>query len=434
MGKNRNRNRKSNACIDRISQLPDDVLAKIISFLTRKQAATTSSLSTRWKDVWKLYSGFFEFDDGSATRYRHREPTRMDGFINWVNQLLQSHEKAATMKRLRVDLNLRSSFHQFMDKLIHHSSLKCLQFLDLNLSFYNNSHLRPNPSSSLYALPSGSPFRSLKTLSLKHVQISRETLESLLTHCIDLEELTVTHSYALQSFKLYSLSLKQLTLWFCGDSNKLVVRSICAPNLLSFTYALHNSHRVNLLLEKDVPQLKYLNTGCHRCHFRGHLLQLDELVLHRLTCSYCASAQMVHELELPYLKSLTIKEFESITDDDFSRFIALLKAAPLLENLTFEDNCIKLDEAEWNITEDHHYNNLKKVKFIGCSSRRCIKPIRHFISHAPLLETIIVDACSPLELGTPDEVTYRQSDTYLGDRGYMIRNVASEFPNIVTVV
>ncbi|KAM7269300.1 hypothetical protein ACFE04_024797 [Oxalis oulophora] len=100
-----------------------------------------------------------------------------------------------------------------------------------------------------------------------------------------------------------------MTIWFCGDEDIPVDRRISAPNLMSFRNALYDSHSLNLVLVEYVP---------------------------KLTCSCCLTTQSVNQPELPNLKSLTVKDLESITDVVYSRFVALLKAAPLLENLTFE--------------------------------------------------------------------------------------------------
>ncbi|KAM7269100.1 hypothetical protein ACFE04_024597 [Oxalis oulophora] len=432
---------------DRISLLPDDILANIISSLTLKESTATSLLSTRWTNVWNLYSGYYDFDDASATRYprwseQQTTDAQRDKFVNLVNKVLLSHDKAATMKRLRLIMNLSPSSHSVMDDWIHLASSKNVQCLDLNFSLSTRNNTiwsRLSSSSSSYTFPSVPRFRALTTLSLTQVQISGETLEALLADCLKLEELNITHSIALQSFKLYSPSLKHLNIWFCGDGDNPVDRRISTPNLLSFSCALYDSHRSNLVLVEDVPKLHYLSTDCHRCHFRNHLTQLTELVLHRLTCSCCAT-KSVNEPDLPNLKSLTIKDFESITDADFSRFVTLLKSAPLLENLTFEDsedmsrNRMNGD-TQWKIEEAHHYPNLKKVKLIGYSSRKFRPAIRYFISHAPLLEAILVDPCSPLDLGTPGETSYKESVTYSDDRHFFTGMASeSEFSNIVTVV
>ncbi|KAM7269066.1 hypothetical protein ACFE04_024563 [Oxalis oulophora] len=430
--------------IDRISQLPDDILSNIISSLTLKESTASSLLSTRWKDLWKFYSGYFDFDDASATPYpdcsEQWSDAQRDEFVNSVNKVLLSHDKATTIRRLRLIMNLSSSFHPLMDEWIHLASSKSVQCLDLNfsLSTRNNTIWSSDSSSSSYTFPSASRFCSLTTLSLTHVQISGETLEALLADCLHLEELNITHSIALQSFKLYSLSLKKLTIWFCGDADKPVDRRISTPNIWSLSCALYRSHNSNLVLEEDVPKLQYLSTGCHRCHFRDHLSQLTELVLHRLTCSCCAT-QSVNEPEMPNLKSLTIKDFESITIDDFSRFVALLKAAPLLEILTLEDSeemsRNQMDDTPWKMEEAHHYPNLKKVKLVGYSSRKFYPVIRYFMSYAPRLEAILVDPCDPLDLGTPGEISYRQSETYSNDHCFFTGMASEEeFSNIVTVV
>ncbi|CAJ2639037.1 unnamed protein product [Trifolium pratense] len=54
--------RLSSPTADKISDLPDSILCHILSFLPSKQAATTSILSKRWKQVW-LSIFTLHFDD-----------------------------------------------------------------------------------------------------------------------------------------------------------------------------------------------------------------------------------------------------------------------------------------------------------------------------------------------------------------------------------
>ncbi|MCI23341.1 F-box/LRR-repeat protein, partial [Trifolium medium] len=54
--------RMSTPTTDRISDLPDEILCHILSFLPTKFAATTSVLSKRWKPVW-LSVQTLDFDD-----------------------------------------------------------------------------------------------------------------------------------------------------------------------------------------------------------------------------------------------------------------------------------------------------------------------------------------------------------------------------------
>ncbi|KAM7280416.1 hypothetical protein ACFE04_007550 [Oxalis oulophora] len=299
--------------MDRISEFPDDILAIIISPLTLKEAVTTSVLSTRWIDLWKHYTGCFVFD-GSPIRDDFRKQYHngrrgvdfinvddkvRDKFIDSVDQVLQSH-KVSTMKQLK-DFTYFNPFPG------------AFKFLLPLYEFPSPCHCRR--------------FRSLTTLSLTYVGISGQTLESLINDCPNLEELYLTRSKTLRSFKFYSLSLKHFTLCYCGDFKTVADYNISAPNLLSFTYMPLDE--VNLVLQ-DTLQLNYLNIREHWCNFQNHLSQLLEFVWH-----YSGSDYYYERPELPNLKILTMKNFDSYRYF-FSAFVADLQAAPLLEHLTLE--------------------------------------------------------------------------------------------------
>ncbi|KAM7263919.1 hypothetical protein ACFE04_001602 [Oxalis oulophora] len=435
---------------DRFIELPDDIISKIISSLTLKQAVTTSAISTRWRDLWKLlYSGFIDFD-GSTTiqdlkrRYdQYRCELRLEclaekercKFINWVNQVLPSH-KCATIKRFRLSFDLRKVPQHIINDWIQFASSKNVQCLELDFSTYNISRL--GRSDSWYDFPSGSHcrFQSLTTVSLKNVGISPETFEHLLG-CPNLEELNVADCSNLrkelcynyktplrgQSFNLYSLSLKKLTLWVCG--NNLDHWNIVAPNLLSFTYCPCQSVDPNLVLEY-VPRLNYLNIKhSHWCRYETNLLQLQELVCDMCSCYYC-DCNIKWPIKLPNLKNITIKH--AIGDSrEFNHFVAHLKAAPLLENLIVELPWNKIFTESWEKAKDIRYNNLKTVKLIGYGATTDVDIIRYFLSRAPLLEKIIIDPCEPSCLGTSEEILYRESSRYLEDRNRII-NLTSNLP------
>ncbi|KAM7263580.1 hypothetical protein ACFE04_001263 [Oxalis oulophora] len=359
---------------DRFIELPDDIISKIISSLTLKQAVTTSAISTRWRDLWKhLYSGFIDFDGSttiqdlkrqydSTNKYhcRHRlECVVEEGrckFVNWVNQVLPSH-KCATIKRFRLTFDLREVPHHVINDWIQFASSKNVECLELDFSTYN---IRLGRSEPWYDFPSGSHcrFQSLTTVSLKHVRISPETFEHLLG-CPNLEELNVAYCLKRRKELCNNYKTPLPDHW-----------NIVAPNLLSFTYCPIQYANPNLVLEY-VPRLNYLNTEhSHWCRYGTNLLQLQEL--------------------LSWYKRFT--------------------------------------EVSWlQKAKDLRYNNLKTVKLIGYGAITDVEIIRYFLSRAPLLEKIIIDPCEPSCLGTSEEILYRESSRYLKDRNRII-NLTSNLP------
>ncbi|KAM7268283.1 hypothetical protein ACFE04_010449 [Oxalis oulophora] len=413
---------------DRISELPDEILEKILSSLTFKETVSTSLLSTRWKNLWRFHSGCFDFDGSSiiqSVRNSYALGNKITGemlvpertnFVMWVNRVMGSHQ-GSTIKGMRIVFDLKKPFHKEIDKWIQIALVKRVEFFELDLS----SILWPRRHSISYRFPihSISEFLSLKRLLLKHVDVSGDAIQGLVDNCPNLEDLRVVYSESLDGLQLYSRVLKHLTLWLCFkviffESDKEF--KISAPNLFSFSWT--GFRTANLLLE-DVPKLKDVELSGHWYRILGYHSQLEKLSLlcreHMSSCG-CGNQWGIDLPELSNLKDLTMGYY-SLEDHSFYHFVTYLNAAPLLENFTLElcdwKDDYKLSSRSWNITKDHSYKNLKTVKFIGFGGKDEAMFIRYLTSHSPVLESITIDPCLAFYLGTPEENEYRQSAEYL---------------------
>ncbi|KAM7261235.1 hypothetical protein ACFE04_026710 [Oxalis oulophora] len=221
-------------------------------------------------------------------------------FVNWVNQVLRSY-KGAPMKRLRVILKPKRVHDHVINEWIQ-------------------------------------------------LATSKKRLEYVVTHSRNLEELNITKSSIKQSLKLYSLSLKHLTLykWAESESGSKANIHVFATNLLSFSFYPCEYHRKNLFL-MDSSKITCIKTMCLWCHFPNNLSQLHKFVFEMsLYFNSCDQSRSITLQELPNIKNFTMKQY-AIADYCFSRFVAFLKAAPLLENLTIETSTdIEMTEAKWN--------------------------------------------------------------------------------------
>ncbi|KAF3566461.1 hypothetical protein DY000_02017406 [Brassica cretica] len=93
--------------MDKISKLPDELIAKVLTFLPTKEAVSTSILSKRWEHLW-MWLPKLEYDD---QHYSESERKRLRCFIV---RSLPLH-KAHVIESLRLKL---SNSHYFKPQVI----------------------------------------------------------------------------------------------------------------------------------------------------------------------------------------------------------------------------------------------------------------------------------------------------------------------------
>lgn len=90
--------RKRQRSSDRISVLPDDIIVRILSFVSMEEAVATSILSKRWRPLWTLVPIIdlpdFDFDSSDIQEL----------FIEFVRNVLRFN-KAVSLEKLRIQCN-----------------------------------------------------------------------------------------------------------------------------------------------------------------------------------------------------------------------------------------------------------------------------------------------------------------------------------------
>ncbi|KAF2535516.1 hypothetical protein F2Q68_00021852 [Brassica cretica] len=242
--------------MDKISKLPDELIAKVLTFLPTKEAVSTSILSKRWEHLW-MWLPKLEYDD---QHYSESERKRLRCFIV---RSLPLH-KAHVIESLRLKL---SNSHYFKPQVIKWIvatavSRKYVSWISLTM-------ITPEFLDDWILLAVCLP--SLRTLQLQQVAyFNEEYLQRLLSNCPALEELKVDIwvDDNTRKFTITVPSLQRLSLFIPFDYgiDGLVIKT---PSLKYFKLRVHSSsnhyclveHMPNLIeayLDVEFPNIKSL--------------------------------------------------------------------------------------------------------------------------------------------------------------------------------
>jgi hypothetical protein len=250
---------------DGISQLPDEILSSILSFLTLKQACTTSVLSHRWKHLWQFFTGSLNFDYNPEQKWE----LERNKIVKRVNHILQLH-RGSTIDEFKLCFKLDEHSINHIDGWIDFAISKRVKKLELNFSkspwHYTLTHDR---------------FTTLMSLTLMCLHVNGEILEQILSNCPLLERLHFDGCRELVNFKVCgsSLKLNYLHIFCCLELESI---EIFAPNLGYFCYVgpkmeLHLNH-APLLLNVHIGGM-HLDPVDYVCPLSSYLYQLESLIL-----------------------------------------------------------------------------------------------------------------------------------------------------------
>lgn len=230
--------------MDRISELPDERVITLVSFLPLKEAAATSILSRRWKHVWKSSTSLnFDVKFGVGKpflRFCRLEYEKMDQesrrYVNWVDSVMETH-RAPTIKQFRVCFDIDCRFTTSVNRWIEFAMNKRVH--TLQLEFYRETRedvyqfphkilgLERESALKLSSDSSGTPsldfcgcnirFNFLKVLHFREVDVTQDVFEYFLSNCPVLERLTLDSAENLVTVRVAgpSFALKYLALINC---------------------------------------------------------------------------------------------------------------------------------------------------------------------------------------------------------------------------
>ncbi|GMP23446.1 hypothetical protein CsSME_00001043 [Camellia sinensis var. sinensis] len=190
MGKRMRGTRQKGACNseDQISELPNDLIAPILSCLTLKEALRTSIVSKQWRCLWTSVSSL-NFDANETLDIIAANPELRDAerskYINFVNHVVK-HHRGLTINEFKICFDLDETSNDDIEGWVQFAMRKEVQWLVLDLS-ENGESIRKHSQNCTFPLRlvegmqhCNFGFKSLKSLSLKWVNINGQVFEYFL--------------------------------------------------------------------------------------------------------------------------------------------------------------------------------------------------------------------------------------------------------------
>ncbi|KAF2323532.1 hypothetical protein GH714_035945 [Hevea brasiliensis] len=322
---------------DLISQLPEHIIHHILSLLRcGKDAARTSILSKRWRDIWASYL-ILEFDQRKfqkqerklyyrSKRLYQRIKKRKDAaikmknemFLNFVDGTLQSRiEQKSSIQKFMLHLtsyNLELS--DLLNQWIGTTTKSNIQELDLYIpSKKNSSYYLPQTvftARTLTALRiSGCKLgacnyinmSNLQKLCIQKIHIDEEIIQNLILGCPLIDDMRLIYCSGLKTLLLSSNRLNRVDIHCCHGLKKVEVKS---PSLQTFWYHGKGSMRcnINLAMCKSLKSLTLEDANITDDLLKNQLSNfpvLEQLILSNCDALHCVTISS-HQLKTLVLR------------------------------------------------------------------------------------------------------------------------------------
>ncbi|ESQ52995.1 hypothetical protein EUTSA_v10016687mg [Eutrema salsugineum] len=395
---------------DEISRLPDEFLGRILSFLSTKEAASTSVLSKRWRNVFVLVSNI-DIDDRQSVRKttrRNRSDTPKN-FMAFVDRLLNLQGDSSIKKlTLKSHVGVRGGTDSTR---IRSWILNVLERGVVDLDLFISSKGKSSPVPSLIfkcktlvklrlargftiKLPPDVSLPMLSKLYLDSVDFDGDgdnVVGTLLSRCPVLEELVVEEQRRVKwNGSVYSPSLKRLHI---RSDHSLTTRLNLRMDEIRMQGVRHGSvgfipaNIINLINGIKNVRVLHLSSGT--------------LELLYFSCQ-----------EMPLFDSLVSLSIGSDKEKGWQMLPLLIKSSPNLETLIFMgldhyitnkcgDVCVCYDSEE-SITSCLSSSQVKVLEILSYrGTTRELNQMKHFLEKLPCLELVkicVVNNCSNVQV------------------------------------
>ncbi|KMT08373.1 hypothetical protein BVRB_6g140520 isoform B [Beta vulgaris subsp. vulgaris] len=381
--------RHNDSSLDMISNLPTDVIYKLLERFSLKDAARMSVLSHKWRDIWTS-NPHLVFDEPFFARVLKQEVRDTDKFCNVVSNILFQHEGPILKFSLYVPPGISSPYVAQWISYLSRNGLK-------DFSLWNMYRAMPLQLGSrlfscvdlenlkltccIFSLPPDfRGFPKLISLELDAVVINYTTFKNLIGNCPVLQKIVLTNFTGLQHRHVIieAPNLRYLTLDWAFKS----VYVTCCENLVSASIGLPKLVKVhNKASLGDLVKVLTNSSKLERLCLRSHLCRILFT-----ECNLRTASQKLRNLDLLDLHL----DFQ---DDVFSVF-SCIQSFPNIETLKISvHSSSNLAEHVLDYNADGTLHNLRcaKVRLLVASTTE-MKLIEFLLACSPVLEKLLVHA------------------------------------------
>ncbi|KAG7566511.1 F-box-like domain superfamily [Arabidopsis suecica] len=413
--------------MDRVGSLPNELLCHILSFLTTKEAALTSILSKRWRNLL-AFVPYLYIDDSvflHPEEDKRDRPEIIQSFMDFVDRILALQEDSPIKKCSLKCLSEVDSVR--VDGWISNVLARGVFDLDLLiiLDSEGDDNYRLSPkcfqSSTLVDLKidcgieigwmSGSIFLPmLKTLVIDSARV--ENFEILLHALPALEELFLFDVIWIDhDVNVSSASLKTLKI---NNSGCLDTLSFDTPSLVYFDYYGYVAPDYPVVNMKNLYDARIIFSLTEEQLQRAREPNDDDHWFEDVTLGYSNVWKLFHGIQnVPYLY-LSPDTLESGKERGWQAMPVLLRNCPHLETLVIEgllhhvtDKCGDACDCIYREDKGHSLTScpVKKLEIQGFrGTMKEMTMIKHFLDYFPCLKEmeIYVEENDPTELRFPE--------------------------------
>ncbi|THG01718.1 hypothetical protein TEA_024983 [Camellia sinensis var. sinensis] len=351
--------------IDRLTEMPDEILSFILSFLSIRDSVKARILSRRWRYICPFMLNLdFDLHTVLGINYKARY-SNGDSDISWedkskfvtgVDQFLELYNGQKLLS-LRICFCLGNEHAGYVDRWIRFAIIMKTEKLDLEFSASPESQSNKLYDFPCQLLPQGdssqlkylclkscnlrptpnlaSRLVSLKSLDLEHVPLNQSCANSILSSCLNLEWLRLKNSILPETLCIHgpSLHLKILIVHECYRVEKFEISSI---GLTTFEYI----GEVKNFSFLDVPRLEKVHIRFMVAYERGTQYMFNGIAndlpwLQTLSLVLTTDEVLPIPARITRFNSLKQLELFVMVSSDFNllSLTLLLNASPLLQKL-----------------------------------------------------------------------------------------------------